>query len=111
MAAKRPVRKVLVKAKIKEIRATSRSVLRERGGAVHAQVIDTTKLMKTINLPGNYLAVMAAATALTEKRETGVPDTFQFIMDEMLRANNIPTVKFPETGYKDTKQDVRKKEK
>ena len=42
-----------------------------------------------------------------------MPGTFQFIMDEMLRANNIPTVKFLETvisGYKDINRDVRKKE-
>ena len=69
--------------------------------------------MKTIKLPDNYLAVMTAAITLAEKRETEVPGTFQFIMDEMLKANNIPTVKFPETvisGYRDINLDGRKKE-
>ena len=116
LAAKCPIRKALVRAKIKEIRARSRSVPREGAGTVPVQVIDTTQFMKTIKLPDDYFAVMAAAITLitlTETRETEIPGTFQFIMDEMLKANNIPTVKFPETvisGYKDINQDVRKKE-
>ena len=112
-ASKCPIRKDLVRTKIKEIRAKSRSVQKEGGGTVPTQAIDTTQIMKNIKLPDNYLAVMAAAITLAEKRETEVPGTFQFIMDEMLKANNIPTVKFPKTvisGYKDISQDTRKKE-
>ena len=113
LAAKCPVRKDLVRTKIKEIRTRSRSVPREGGGTVPIQAVDTTQFMKTIKLPDNYLAVMAAAITVPEKRETEVPGTFHFIMDEMLKANNIPTVKFPETvisGYKDINSDGRKKE-
>ena len=114
MAAKCPIRKNLVRTKIREIRAKSLSVPKEGGGTVPTTLpIDTTQIMKNIKLPDSYLAVMAAAITLAEKRETEVPGTFQFIMDEMLKANNIPTVKFPETvisGYKDISQDTRKKE-
>ena len=102
-----------MRTKIKEIRTRFHSVPREGGGTVPIQAVDATQFMKTIKLPDNYLAVMAAAITLAEKRETEVPSTFQFIMDEMLKANNIPTVKFPETvisGYKDINTDGRKKE-
>ena len=113
LAAKCPIRKDLVRTKIREIRAKSRSVPKEGGRTVPTLAIDTTQIMKNIKLPDNYLAVMAAAITLAEKRETEVPGTFQFILDEMLKANNIPTVKFPNTvisGYKDIGQDTRKRE-
>ena len=70
--------------------------------------------MKTIKLPDNYLAVMAAAITLAEKQEIEVPGTFQFIMDEMLRANNISAVTFPDTvisGYRENIQDVEKRKR
>ena len=40
---------------------------------------------------------MAATITIADKREAEIPGTFQFIVDEMLKANNIPLVKFPET--------------
>ena len=67
--------------------------------------------MKTIKLPDNYLAVMAAAITPTEKRDTEVPSIFQFIMDEMLKANNIPTVKFPETVVSGCKEKYKIRQK
>ena len=51
---------------------------------------------------------MAAAITLAEKRETEIPGIFQYIMNEMLAANNIPKVKFPlsvVSGYKDNRTD------
>ena len=48
------------------------------------------------NLPNNYLAVIASAVTLAD---TG---TFQYIMEEMYLANNLPKVTFPSTvisGY------------
>ena len=53
--------------------------------------------MSTLRLPENYLAVMAAAITTTEKRETEVPGSFQYILDEMLKANGIPEVRFPKS--------------
>ena len=46
---------------------------------------------------------MAVTITIAEKREAEVPGIFQFIVNGMPVANNVPTVNFPETvigGYK-----------
>ena len=58
-------------------------------------------MQSEIKLPENYLAIMAAAVTLAEKREAELPGIFQYIMDEVLVANNVPKVKIPETVVKD----------
>ena len=65
-------------------------------------------------LPDNYLAVMAAKIVLTEKREIEIPGIYQYIVDEMLKANNIPNVLFPASvvgGYKDINMEEKNKAK
>ena len=51
-------------------------------------------------MPENYMAVMAAAITIAEKREMDELGSFQYIMDEMLKANKIPRVIFPESVIK-----------
>ena len=60
--------------------------------------------MMRAKLPENYLAVMAATITIADKREAEVPDIFNFIVKEMLKANGMPLVKFPESVISDYKQ-------
>ena len=100
LAARCPVRKQIVKNKIKERRDKSKSKVQEDDRLDRAE----------LKLPENYLAVMAAAITLAEKREIEIPGIFQFIMDEMLAANKIPKVNFPisvVSGYKERGQSSK----
>ena len=99
LAASCPMRKEIVRNKIRERRDNEKN--KTQGDRVERA---EPKLPK---LPGNYLAVMAAAITLAEKREIEIPGIYQYIMNEMLAANNIPKVKFPlsvVSGYKDKGQ-------
>ena len=87
-------RKAIIKDKIKERRYKSRS-------KTPTEEVPLRVVQSGIKLPENYLAVMAAAVTLAEKREAEVPGTFQYIMDEVLVANDVPKVKIPETVVKD----------
>ena len=51
-------------------------------------------------MPENYMAIMAAAITVAEKRESEEPGSFQYTIDEMLKANKIPRVLFPESVIK-----------
>ena len=75
--------------------------------------------MSKLKLPENYLAVMAAAVTIAEKRETEMPGSFQYIFDEMLKANGIPEVKVPKSvidfnkqreSTEDNERDSRKRQ-
>ena len=94
MAAKCQKRKDVIRTKVREKRAKSRSVV--RSNTAYATQPSTMELSKQ-RLPENYLAVMAAAITLVEKRETEAPVSFQFIIDEMMKANDMPEVKFPQS--------------
>ena len=114
LAAKCPVRNNIIKKKIKEKRERSRSVSRGKGGG--GQVAPTPasvtrETLKAAKLPENYLAVMAAAITLAEKREAEVPGIYQYIISEMLRANGIPDVIFPDSVIKDYKQNYEVKQR
>ena len=96
LAARYPVRKEIVRNKVREQRDKEKNKIQE-------DRFDRAEL----KLPENYLAVMAAAITLAEKREIEIPGIFQYIMNEMSAANNIPKVKFPlsvVSGYKDKGQ-------
>ena len=67
--------------------------------------------LKAAKLPENYLAVMAAAITLAEKREVEVLGIYQYIISEMLRANGIPDVIFPDTAIKNYKQHYETKQR
>ena len=94
LAAKCPKRKEVIKIKVRERRAKSGSVV--RSNIAYAAQPTTLELTRQ-RLPENYLAVMAAAITLSEKRETETPGSFQFIIDEMMKANDMPRVKFPQS--------------
>ena len=111
LAARCPERKKMIKNKLRGRRNQS-TTRKEMTQNMVMEEIHKTKL------PENYLAVMAAAITVAEKRETETPEVFQYIIDEMLKANNIPLVKFLETlisGYKERQSHARdgqkKKEK
>ena len=92
LVAKCQKRKEVIKIKVRERRAKSRSAV--RSNITYATQPSTVELTKQ-RLPENYLAVMATAITLAEKRETESPGSFQFIIDEMMKANDMPKVKFP----------------
>ena len=65
------------------------------------------------DLPNNYLAVIASAVTLADVREKECPVAFQYIMEEMYRANHLPRVTFPTTvigGYQYHKTKERTRE-
>ena len=105
LAAKCPARKALIRNKIKERKAKSQSIPR-------ANVpIQTPPPVSSYKLPENYLAVMAATITIADKRESEVPGIFNYIVSEMLRANNIPEVEFPDSvisGYKSTRGERKR---
>ena len=94
LAAKCPKRKALIRKKIKE--------KRERSKANETRVTSQPRVTPYVppQMPENYMAVMAAAITIAEKRESEEPGSFQYIMDEMLKANNIPRVIFPDSVIK-----------
>ena len=96
LAAKCAIRKTIIRNKIKEKRARSRSKTR-------GETVSQSDMMRA-KLPENYLAVMAATITIADKREAEVPGIFNFIVKEMLKANGMPLVKFPESVISDYKQ-------
>ena len=65
------------------------------------------------DLPRNYLTVVASAITLATIRESECPEVYQYIVDEMYRANDLPVVKFPFTvitGYEHYSQRKRGRE-
>ena len=94
LAAKCPKRKALIRKKIKENR--------ERSKANEIRVTPQSRVAPHMppQMPENYMAVMAAAITIAEKREMDELGSFQYIMDEMLKANKIPRVIFPESVIK-----------
>ena len=94
LAAKFPKRKALIRKKIKE--------KRERSKANEIRVTPQSRIAPHMppQMPENSMAVMAAAITIAEKREMEEPGSFQYIMDEMLKANKTPRVIFPESVIK-----------
>ena len=105
LAAKCKVRKKIIREKVKERRDRSRS----RVARGMDSVPNTAEILKT-KLPENYLAVMAATITLADKRETEYPGSYQFVVDEMLKANGIPLVKFPDTVVSDSQSQYKQSE-
>ena len=101
LAAKCKIRKDVIRNKVREKRSRTKSVTRANAPqATSSMTVETSKLQ----LPENYLAVMAAAVTIAEKKETEMPGSFQYIFDEMLKANGIPEVKFPKSVIDFNKQ-------
>ena len=105
LAAKCEVRKKIIREKVKERRDRSRTRVPGRDDLMSV----TTETLK-VKLPENYLAVMAATITLAEKRETEYPGSYQYVVDEMLEANGIPPVRFPDTVVRNFQSQFRDKE-
>ena len=86
LAASCPIRKKLPRQKIKETKEKLK-------GRSEEPVMQIPQLVE-YKLPDNYLAVMAATIVLAEKRGIEMLGLYQYIVDEMLKANNIPNVMF-----------------
>ena len=106
LAFKCPIRKDIVKKKLNERKGKTQRVpepdLRK---AIESQIRE--------DLPDNYLTVIASAVTLADMREQECPGTFQYVMDEMYRANNLPKVKIPSTvitGYQHHRTQKRARE-
>ena len=104
LAAKCPIRKDIIRTKIRERRARSQSV--KRGETT--QTVTPHDIIKTHKLSENYLAVMAATITLADKREAEVSGIFTYIVSEMLKANNIPDVIFPDTVVRNYKENMER---
>ena len=106
LAYKCPKRKEVIKQKVKEKKEKVQKIPEgDIQRAVERQIRE--------DLPENYLITVASAIALAEIREKECPGTYQYIMDEMFRANGLSTVKFPATviaGYEHYKTKKRSRE-
>ena len=91
MAFKCPVRKELVKKKISELKQKKQDKIPESDvrAAVAKQIQE--------DLPAYYLTIIASAITLANIREQECPGVFQYITDEMYRANGLPVIKYPAT--------------
>ena len=106
LAYKCPKRKEVIKQKVKEKKEKDQKIPEgDVRKAVERQIRE--------DLPENYLVIVSSAIALAEIREKECPGTYQYIMDEMYRANGLPTVKIPATviaGYEHHKIKKRARE-
>ena len=66
------------------------------------------EFIRTQRLPENYLAVMAATITIADKREAEVPGIFTYIAEQMLKANDIPDVIFPDSVIRNYKQNMER---
>ena len=104
LAAKCPKRKEIIRTKIREKRARSQSA--KRGDMPH--IVTPHEFIRTQRLPENYLAVMAATITIADKREAEVPGIFTYIAEQMLKANDIPDVIFPDSVIRNYKQNMER---
>ena len=108
LAAKCPERRAIIKRKIKE-RRMSKSALREEATTTTKMTITTEAFKK---MPDNYLAVLAATIMTANNREAEAPGRFQYVANEMLKADKISIVIFPESvKKKNIQQKYGQKEK
>ena len=96
LAFKCPVRKELVKKRLSELKQKKQDKIPETEvrAAIAKQIQD--------DLPANYLTIIASAITLANIREQECPGVFQYITEEMYRANGLPVIKYPATviaGY------------
>ena len=61
------------------------------------------------DLPANYLTIIASVITLANIREQECPGVFQYIADEMYRANGLPVIKYPATVIAGFENHITKK--
>ena len=66
------------------------------------------EFIRTQKLPENYLAVMAATITIADKHEAEVPGIFTCIAEQMLKANDIPDVIFPDSVIRNYKPNMER---
>ena len=109
LAFKCPKRKEYVKKKLIEMKQKKAEKEKVPESEIRAAVV---KQMQE-DLPRNYLTVVASAMTLATIRESECPGVYQYIVDEMYRANDLPVVKVPSTvitGYEHYAQRKRGRE-
>ena len=102
-----PIRKALVNKKIQELK--SKTLDRVSETKIRTSVQQQIKE----DLPENYITIVATAITLADVREKECPGTFQYILDQMYMANNLPAVKIPATviaGYEHHRTKKRGRE-
>ena len=65
------------------------------------------------DLPPNYLTIIASAITMANIREQECPGVYQYIVDEMYKANDLPAVKYSATviaGYQHHAKKTRGRE-
>ena len=103
MALKCPAPKELVKKKIHELKQKKLEKISE------SEVRPTVAKQIQEDLPVNYLTVIDSGITLANIREQEYPEIFQYITDEMYRANGLPVIKYPATVIAGYEYQVTKK--
>ena len=102
-------RKEYVKKKLTEMK--QKKVEKEKVPELEIRAAVVKQMQE--DLPRNYLTVGASAMTLATIRESACPGVYQYIVDEMYRANDLPVVKIPSTvitGYEHYAQRKRGRE-
>ena len=103
LAFKCPVRKELVKKKIGELKQKKQEKIPE------VAIRDAVVKQMQEDLPPNYLTIIASAITMANIREQECPGVYQYIIDEMYKANDLPVVKYPATVIAGFQHHVKKK--
>ena len=103
LAFKCPVRKEFVKKKVGELKQRKQEKIPE---ATLRNVV--TKQMQE-DLPPNYLTLIANAITMENIREQECPGVYQYIIEEMYKANGLPVIKYPATLVAGYHHHVKKK--
>ena len=61
------------------------------------------------DLPPNYLTIIASAITMANIREQECPGVYQYIVDEMYKANDLSAVKYPATVIAGYQHHAKKK--
>ena len=96
LAFRCPVRKEMVKQKITELKKKKQEKIPE------TELRNVISKQIQEDLPANYLTVIASAITLANIREQECPGVFQYIIEQMYTANDLPVIKYPVTvvaGY------------
>ena len=103
LAFKCPIRKEVVKQKIGELKQRKQEKIPE------ATLRNAVAKQMQEDLPPNYLTIIASAITMANIREQECPGVYQYIVDEMYKANDLPAVKYPATVIAGYQHHAKKK--
>ena len=102
-AAKCPIRKEIVKEKVKQLREKQKKVINTYAGAakpIQTPVINqqnqTVNISNIIKIPENAITTILTSIVVGNLEEAAKPGSFQNIMDDMFNLNGLHKVKFPQ---------------